>query len=107
MKLYIGNLAFNVTQAQIQTLFGEAGKVTDVYLATNKFTSKSSGFAFVEMADDAAGKSAIERFHGYSLVNRPLTVQEINQKRDVKWKGDSGTVVYKKSPPPPAPPEAE
>lgn len=99
-KLYIGNLPFNVTQAQLGDLFRQSGEVVDVYLATDRYTSKSNGFGFVHMATEEGGRKAIERFHGYSLSDRPITVQEVKDTTAPEWKGTSSTVVFRKLHPP-------
>lgn len=99
-KLYIGNLPFNVTQAQIGDLFRQSGEVVDVYLAKDRYTSKSSGFGFVHMATEEGGRKAIEHYHGYSLSDRPMTVQEVKSSEAPEWKGSSGTVVFRKLHPP-------
>ncbi|MFN8531245.1 MAG: RNA-binding protein [Anaerolineae bacterium] len=96
-KLYIGNLPLNLNPAGIRDLFLQAGTVTDVYLSTNRFTSKSNGFGFVEMATEKAGLQAITLFHGYSIAGRLLTVQAVAHK-DAKWSGGANTVVYHKFP---------
>ena len=106
-KLYIGNLPFNVTQAQLEDLFRQAGEVVDVYLATDRYTSKSSGFAFVHMATEEEGRKAIELFHGYSLSDRPMTVQEVKNSEAPEWKGSSGTVIFRKLHPPVIPEKPE
>lgn len=73
-KLYVGNLPFNVTEPDLQDLFGQAGTVSDVLLVQDKFTGKSRGFAFVTMGSDSEAQSAIEQFHGKAMEGRPLTV---------------------------------
>ena len=73
-KLYVGNLPFNVTEPDLQDLFGQAGTVSDVLLVQDKFTGKSRGFAFVTMSSDNEAQSAIEQFHGKPMEGRPLTV---------------------------------
>jgi cold-inducible RNA-binding protein len=75
-KLYVGNLSFNVTQAQIQALFAEAGEVTEVNLINDRHTGSPKGFGFVEMATEEGAQEAIKRFNGYSLDDRDLTVNE-------------------------------
>ena len=73
-KLYVGNLPFNVTEPDLQDLFGQAGTVSDVMLVQDKFTGKSRGFAFVTMSSEGEAQNAIEQFHGKALEGRPLTV---------------------------------
>lgn len=98
-KLYIGNLPFNATQAGIRELFSQAGTVVDVYLSTNRYTSKLNGFGFVEMVSEKAGHQAIKLFHGYAIAERLLTVQAIAH-TDAKWNGTTNKVIYHRFPVP-------
>ena len=75
-RLYVGNLAFDVTTAQIQELFKQAGEISEVNLVTDRYTGTPKGFAFVEMATDEAAIEAIKQFDGYLLNDRALTVNE-------------------------------
>ena len=75
-KLFVGNLSFNVTAADLETLFGQAGVVASVNLISDKLSGKSRGFGFVEMGSQAEARTAIERFNGYELQGRALTVNE-------------------------------
>ncbi len=75
-KLYIGNLSYNVTQAEFQELFAEVGTVESANVITDKFSGQSRGFGFVEMASGKEAQAAIERFDGYDLKGRALKVNE-------------------------------
>lgn len=76
MRLYVGNLPFSTTTAQLESLFGQAGAVTAVDIITDKFSGRSRGFGFVEMPNAREAQDAIQRFNGYELQGRPLTVNE-------------------------------
>ncbi len=76
MRLYVGNLPFSTTTAELESLFGQAGAVTSVDIVTDKFSGRSRGFGFVEMPNAREAQDAIERFNGYELQGRPLTVNE-------------------------------
>ena len=76
MKLYVGNLPFKATQESLAEFFGQFGPVTEVFIATDRETGRSRGFAFVTMADDAAAKKAIEESNGKPFDGRNLTVNE-------------------------------
>jgi cold-inducible RNA-binding protein len=76
VKLYVGNLSFATTELDLQDLFAQVGSVLDVKIIQDKFTGKSRGFGFVTMDSAEDANSAISRFNGYSLDNRPLTVNE-------------------------------
>jgi cold-inducible RNA-binding protein len=82
MKLYVGNLSFDTTENDLQDLFEQHGQVTEVALINDKMTGRSRGFAFVTMADDAAGKAALEAFNGKEVGGRALTVNEARPRED-------------------------
>jgi RNA recognition motif-containing protein len=75
-KLFVGNLAFTVTPADLETLFGQAGAVASVNIIADKFSGQSRGFGFVEMGSQADAQTAITQFNGYELQSRALTVNE-------------------------------
>jgi len=76
VKLYVGNLSFVTTELDLQDLFAQVGPVLEVKIIQDKFTGKPRGFGFVTMESQEDASSAISRFHGFSLDNRPLTVNE-------------------------------
>jgi RNA recognition motif-containing protein len=75
-KLYVGNLSFNATTADLEALFTQVGAVASVNIITDKFSGQSRGFGFVEMESQKDAQAAIERFNGYELQGRALTVNE-------------------------------
>ena len=79
-KMYVGNLAFQSTEDDIQKLFSEYGEVLSVNLITDRETGRSRGFAFVEMNDEEA-KSAMESLDGTELDGRSLRVNEAKPRR--------------------------
>src|SRR5207253_5946645 len=81
-KLYVGNLSYGVTEDQLRDLFAEVGEVGEVALITDRDTGRSKGFGFVEMATDEGAQEAINRFNGYSLDNRELTVNEARPREE-------------------------
>ena len=89
-KLYVGNLPFNVTEPDLQDLFGQAGTVSDVMLVQDKFTGKSRGFAFVTMSSEGEAQNAIEQFHGKALEGRPLTVNVARPREERSGGGGGG-----------------
>lgn len=82
MKLYVGNLAFETTENDLQDLFEPHGNVNEVHLMMDRMTGQSRGFAFVTMNDDAEGKSAMSSLNGHELNGRPLTVNEARPRED-------------------------
>ena len=87
MKLYVGNLAFQTSSQELQTLFAQAGTVESVSLIEDRETGRSRGFGFVEMATPEEAAKAIEMFNGQDLGGRNLTVNEAKPKTD---RGGSG-----------------
>jgi RNA recognition motif-containing protein len=75
-KLFVGNLPFSATGAELEGLFGQVGAVTSANVISDKFTGQSRGFGFVEMSSTQDAQSAIEKFNGYELQGRALTVNE-------------------------------
>lgn len=76
MKIYVGNLSYEVTEEDLKQSFEQFGQVESVAIITDKFTGKSKGFGFVEMASKAEGQSAIEGLNGKELKGRTLNVNE-------------------------------
>lgn len=81
MKLYVGNLPFSTTNAELNDMFASYGEVTSADVITDRETGRSRGFGFVEMADDAA-KRAIEELDGSDVGGRRLTVNEARPRTD-------------------------
>ena len=75
-KLYVGNLAFQTTSQDLQTLFGQAGTVESASVVEDRDTGRSRGFAFVEMSSPEEATSAIEQFNGKEVGGRALKVNE-------------------------------
>ena len=75
-KLYVGNLAFQTTNQQLQDLFAQAGTVQSANVIEDRDTGRSRGFAFVEMSTNAEAAAAINQFNGKELGGRALKVNE-------------------------------
>ena len=76
MKLYVGNLSFDTSSSELQTLFAQAGTVESVSLIEDRETGRSRGFGFVEMSTKEEGAAAIEQFNGKDVGGRALKVNE-------------------------------
>ena len=76
MNIYIGNISYQTTEDDVQTLFGEHGTVDSVHLISDRETGRSKGFGFIEMPNDEEGKKAIEAFDGSDFGGRQLKVNE-------------------------------
>ena len=88
-KLFVGNLSFNTTEGEVLDLFKQAGNVNSCELILDKFTRKSRGFAFVEMASQEEANAAVEQINGKELDGRKLTVNEARPRED-RPRGDFG-----------------
>ena len=75
-KLFVGNLPFSATGTELEGLFGQVGRVTSANVISDKFSGQSRGFGFVEMDSAQEAQTAIEKFNGYELQGRALTVNE-------------------------------
>jgi RNA recognition motif-containing protein len=75
-KLYVGNISFSSTEADLKDLFGRHGTVESVAVITDRETGRSRGFAFVEMEDGHAAEDAIRALDGTDLGGRTIKVNE-------------------------------
>jgi len=76
MKIYVGNMSYEVEEDELQQVFSEFGQVVSVNVIKDKLSGRSKGFGFVEMADREAGQAAIEGLNGKDLQGRIITVSE-------------------------------
>jgi cold-inducible RNA-binding protein len=81
-KLFVGNLPFQATNADLEDLFSQVGAVASVNVITDKFTGKSRGFGFVEMTTPEEAQQAITRLHGKELQGRALTINEAKPQQE-------------------------
>ena len=82
MNIYVSNLSFNVQDEDLKSYFAEYGEVSSAKVITDKFTQRSKGFGFVEMADDAAGQKAIAELDGAMVDGRGIKVMVARPKED-------------------------
>jgi cold-inducible RNA-binding protein len=75
-RLYVGNLAWGVSDQDLKDLFSEAGKVKSSQVIVDRETKRSRGFGFVEMETDEAADAAIKKFNGKDLKGRAIRVNE-------------------------------
>jgi len=75
-KIYVGGLPYATTDAQLQDLFSTHGAVESARVITDKFTGRSRGFGFVEMANSDEAQKAIQALNGTDFEGRNLTVNE-------------------------------
>jgi RNA recognition motif-containing protein len=76
VRLFVGNLAYDVTEAELKELFSAVGVPSDIRLPTDRETGKPRGFAFVEFSERAHAEEAIGRFNQQLFKGRPLAVSE-------------------------------
>jgi cold-inducible RNA-binding protein len=79
-RLYVGNLSFKATEADLRDLFADSGTVTDAKLVMDRDTGRPRGFGFVEMASDAEATKAISDLNGREFQGRALTVNEAQER---------------------------
>jgi RNA recognition motif-containing protein len=82
MKLYVGNLSFETSRNELQTLFAQTGTVESVSLIEDRETGRSRGFGFVEMSTKEEGAAAIEKLNGQELGGRALKVNEAKKREN-------------------------
>ena|SRR5687768_14974471 len=75
-KLYVGNLPYETTEADLQTLFESAGAVSTINIVRDRATGRARGFAFVEMSDSEGAQRAINELDRHAYGGRNLTVNE-------------------------------
>jgi len=82
MKLYVGNLSFETSKDELQTLFAQTGTVESVSLIEDRETGRSRGYGFIEMSTKEEGAAAIEKLNGQELGGRFLKVDEAKQREN-------------------------
>jgi RNA recognition motif-containing protein len=88
-KIYVGNLSFQTTEADLTNMFEQHGSIESVKIITDRDTGRSKGFGFVEMTDDEAAEKAIAQLNGKEVGGRALTVNEARpmEKKDFGSRG--------------------
>jgi RNA recognition motif-containing protein len=89
MKIYVGNLSYDVAESDLEQAFGEFGKVTSVNILKDKQTGQSKGFGFVEMAEVSEGQTAIKEMSGKEFMGRELKVDQAKE-RPARPRGRGG-----------------
>jgi RNA recognition motif-containing protein len=89
-KLYVGNLSFNTSTQDLETMFGESGTVQSTNIIEDHETGRSRGFGFVEMSSDAEAKAAIAALDGKEIDGRNLKVNEAKPREDRGGNGGGG-----------------
>ena len=89
-KLYVGNLTYNVTNADLEALFAPFGSVQSCQIIQDRETGRSKGFGFVEMGSDSEAKAAINALHDREHDGRRLTVNEAKPREERSGGGGGG-----------------
>ncbi|GAA4465616.1 hypothetical protein GCM10023189_46510 [Nibrella saemangeumensis] len=82
MKIFVGSLPFSVEDDELREYFEEYGEVSSATIIMDKFSGKSRGFGFVEMANEEEAKKAIAELDGAEVGGRTIVVNEAEEKRD-------------------------
>src|SRR4030088_3257522 len=82
MKLYVGGLAYSVTEQELEALFAEYGTVTSSAVIKDRDSGQSKGFGFIEMADDNEAKAAMAALNGKDVSGRSIMVNEARPQED-------------------------
>ena len=90
MKIYVGNLSFDVTEEELRQEFTAFGKIESVNIITDKYSGRPKGFAFVEMPSVSEGQAAITALNGKTLKDRTLTVNAARPRSDNRGGGSYG-----------------
>ncbi len=90
MKIYVGNLSYEVTEEDLRQEFGAFGEVTSTNIITDKYSGRPKGFGFVEMATKSEGEAAIAGLNGKTLKERTVVVNEAHPRTDNRGGGSYG-----------------
>ena len=90
MKIYVGNLSYDVTEEELRQEFVAFGEVESVNIITDKYSGRPKGFGFVEMASVSEGQAAITALNGKTLKERMLNVNAARPRSDSRGGGSYG-----------------
>ena len=81
MNIYAGNLHYDLTEDELKSVFAEYGDVVSVKIITDKYSGRSKGFGFIEMANNSDGQKAIESLNGADLKGRNMKVNQAKERQ--------------------------
>jgi RNA recognition motif-containing protein len=90
IKLYVGGLAYAVTDKDLEEMFAAHGKVTSAAVIKDRDSGQSKGFGFVEMSEDEEGRTAIKELNGKDVSGRSLTVNQARPQENRSGAGAGG-----------------
>jgi cold-inducible RNA-binding protein len=85
VNIYVGNLAYSVTDEQLRSAFSQFGKVSKASVIMDRVNNRSKGFGFVEMDDSTEGKSAVDALNGNEIDGRAWKVNEAKPREKSRW----------------------
>jgi RNA recognition motif-containing protein len=91
MKIYVGNLSYDLTEDELRQEFAAFGEVASVDIITDKYSGRPKGFGFVEMATKSEGEAAIAELNGKTLKERTIVVNEARPRTDNRGGGSYGS----------------
>jgi RNA recognition motif-containing protein len=94
MSIYVGNLSYEVTEAELNSVFAEYGSVKRVQLPTDRETGRMRGFGFVEMGAEAEEQSAIDALDGAEWMGRSLKVNKAKPREDRSSSGGNRSANF-------------
>jgi RNA recognition motif-containing protein len=89
MNIYVANIPWKASEEQLKQLFAEYGEVSSAKIIMDKVTQRSRGFGFIEMADDTAGRNAINELNGFDFLGKNLVVNEARPREEGSGGGGS------------------
>ena len=90
INLYVGNLSYNTSEADLTELFAQYGEVLSAKIITDRYSGQSKGFGFVEMSSRSEGEEAIAGLNGKEVNHRQIKVNEARPRSDNKRGGFGG-----------------
>lgn len=90
MNIYVGNLSYDVTDADLQAAFARFGQVTSAKVIADQYSGRSKGFGFVEMSSADESRAAIAELNGTELLGRSITVNEARPRQGGGGGGGGG-----------------
>ena len=88
MRIYVGNMSYDLTEDVLRNLFAEHGQVEEVAIVADRDSGRPRGFGFVTMADSAEGKAAISALNGQEIEGRTLNVSEARPRNNGGGRSD-------------------
>lgn len=96
MRIYVGNLPYNMTQAELNDLFARFGEIESTTIVTDKYSGRSRGFGFVEMSNRDQAQKAIAELDGKDFHGRKLKISEALARKDKGSPGHDRSSSFKR-----------